>query len=440
MDARIGFWSKTVIAVLVVGLVLRFALALVFSYDYDVHHWAIVMANMASGNDLYGLSGYFYTPVWGYILGTLEMFQQFVLGVADWGCRVADAFILESYPHSWISANVTTVSFALSVKGPLFLVDVIVMYLVYRCVMDATGDRRKAEIGAALWFLCPLTIASPAVQGMFDDISAMLVLLTLMLAMRRRYFLGGCTIGLAVLLKLFPAVLVPILVVFILRKEGREGFMKPFIAAATGGILTCAIVFAPQILTGTIRDSFSFILDRAGSGDIVGTLTVLTYVLIVFLCLGLALIYYRLGEGDEDKTILTVAMVAIGILFLCPPAPQYLVLLIPFVAIHMAMNPGKLRASYAVMSLGGLAFTFLNTFSLLLSTSYYNGFPAMDLILSAMSVIGPQMHLVFFAMTTFQYIGILLMLAYVLKENILGIRSSISEGLRFARYGPGGGS
>ncbi|MBR6205379.1 MAG: DUF2029 domain-containing protein [Candidatus Methanomethylophilaceae archaeon] len=425
-------------AVLAAGIALRLALSLAFSYDYDVHHWAIVMANMASGNDLYGLSGYFYTPVWGYVLGSMELFQQLVLGVGDWGTRVADALVLESYPDSWISAYVTTTSFALSVKGPLFAVDAVVMYLVHRCVMDLTGDRRKAETGAALWFLCPLTIASPAVQGMFDDMSAMLVLLTVMLALRRRYFLGGCSIALAALLKLFPAALVPLLVVFILRKEGRDGFLRPLVSAIAGGLATCLVVYIPQILTGTVRDSFSFILDRASSTDLVGTLTVGTYVLIVVLILGLALVYLRREERDEGRLLVTATMIAIGIVFLCPPAPQYLVLLIPFVAIYMALNPGKLRAAYAVMSVGGLAFTFLNTFSLMLGASYYHGIPDMGMILSFMAAIGPHMRWVFLAMTTFQYVGILLMMLHLLREDVMGVRSALAKALRTIRFGPQG--
>ena len=437
MSEGARFWSRFTIVVLIVGLALRFGMATMFSYDYDVHHWGIVMANMASGNDLYGLSGYFYTPVWGYILGSMELFQQFVLGVADWGCRVTDALVLETYPHSWISAYVTTLAFALSVKGPLFLADVVVMYLVYRCVMDLTGDRRKAEIGSALWFLCPLVIASPAVQGMFDNISAMIVLLTLMLAMRRMYFLGGCMIVLAALLKLFPAALVPILVVYILRKEGREGFLKPFVSAVIGGIVTCGIVYLPQVLTGTVMDSLSFILDRATSGG-TGTMTVFQYAVIFVLILALSYIYRRIEDTDEDRLLLTVSMVAVGLVFLCPPAPQYVVLLIPFLAIYMALNPGRMRIPYAVISVGGLAFTFVNTFSVLLSSSYYNGLPAMDLILSAMAAIGPNMSAVFAFTTLFLFAGILLMLAYVLIYDVLGLRTRLREAFRFVRYGPGG--
>ncbi len=438
MERGPGFWSRFVLATVIAGLALRLAISAFFSYDYDVHHWGIVMANMASGNDLYGLAGYFYTPVWGYILGALELFQQYVLGVADWGCRVADALVLESYPDSWISANVTTLAFALSVKVPLFLADVVVMYLVHRCVLDVSGDRRKAEAGAALWFLCPLTIASPAVQGMFDDISALLVLLTAMLGMRRRYFLGGCMIALAALLKLFPAALVPALAVYIVRKEGRGQCARPMLSAILGGAATCAVVYAPQVLTGTVRDSFSFILDRASAGGFIGAATLAAYLLIAVLTVGLAYAYLRRkGERDEDADLLTALMIAIGVLFLCPPAPQYLVLLIPFVAIHMALNPGKLRASYAVLSVGGLAFTFLNTFSLMLGTSYFHGFPAMDWILSMMAVVGPHMQWVFLAMTTFQYMGVLLLLLYVLKEDVLGMRTALSKGLRVVRFGPG---
>ena len=47
------------------------------------------------------------------------------------------------------------------------------------------------------------------------------------------------------------------------------------------------------------------------------------------------------------------------------------------------------------------------------------------------------MQWVFLAMTSFQYMGVLLLLLYVLKEDVLGMRTALSKGLRIARFGPG---
>ena len=77
--------------VLVIGFVIRITAGLVLNYGYDVHHWAIIMANASSGNGLYGLTGYFYTPVWGYILGFMNLIQQACLTLGETAFRVPEA-------------------------------------------------------------------------------------------------------------------------------------------------------------------------------------------------------------------------------------------------------------------------------------------------------------------------------------------------------------
>ena len=225
--------------VIAVGLAIRVPSGLALNYGYDVHHWAIIMANASSGNGLYGLTGYFYTPVWGYILGFMNLIQQACLTLGETAFRVPEALGFEGY-DGWISANTTSMTYTFWVKLPLYLVDLVVAYLIYLVVLDYTGDRRKAVLGFALWFLNPLVILAPAVQGMFDNITALLTLAGFMCIRRRLYFCTGLMMGLAILLKLFPVFLLPLMVAYVLVKEDRDirkGLLSVIVAAA--GVMIC---------------------------------------------------------------------------------------------------------------------------------------------------------------------------------------------------------
>ena len=51
------------------------------AYTFDTNYWAIVTRNIQMGEGLYGLRGYYYTPVWGYILGFVSMFDSFFFNI-----------------------------------------------------------------------------------------------------------------------------------------------------------------------------------------------------------------------------------------------------------------------------------------------------------------------------------------------------------------------
>ena len=57
-----------VITILSVALLVRLVLMPLLTYDYDIYHWAVIIQNFQSGNGLYDVAGYYYTPTWGYIL------------------------------------------------------------------------------------------------------------------------------------------------------------------------------------------------------------------------------------------------------------------------------------------------------------------------------------------------------------------------------------
>ena len=410
--------------VIAIGFAVRLPAGLVLNYGYDVHHWAIIMANASSGNGLYGLTGYFYTPVWGYILGFMNMVQQATLTLGETAFRVPEALGFEAY-DGWISANTTSMTYTFWVKLPLYLVDLLVAYLVYLAVLDYTGDRRKALLGFALWFLNPLVILAPAVQGMFDNITALLTLVGFMCIQRRLYFCTGVTVGLAILLKLFPVFLLPLLVAYVLVKEERNlrrGLVSVVIAAV-GVLLVAAVVFLPQLRDGTLSYCFTFLTARASNaggiiGMIAGSGTVIAYLAILLLSVLLALVFYRTAGRDLGREFLTYLLANLVLMFLYPPTPQYLVLLIPFLTIYvMVADRGYLRPLVWIAVFAAL-YILANNFTLLLTLACDSNLIQVATVVSLSDALAPYWSLLFYGMGALQYLGILY-LAYLMYRGRL---------------------
>ncbi|MBO5599879.1 MAG: DUF2029 domain-containing protein [Candidatus Methanomethylophilus sp.] len=413
--------------VLVIGFVIRITAGLVLNYGYDVHHWAIIMANASSGNGLYGLTGYFYTPVWGYILGFMNLIQQACLTLGETAFRVPEALGFEGY-DGWISANTTSMTYTFWVKLPLYLVDLVVAYLIYLVVLDYTGDRRKAVLGFALWFLNPLVILAPAVQGMFDNITALLTLAGFMCIRRRLYFCTGLMMGLAILLKLFPVFLLPLMVAYVLVKEGRDirkGLLSVIVAAA-GVMIVAAAVFLPQIMDGTLSYCFTFLTARAG-GDgsqwdaIAGMGTVAAYLIIIVLCILLALVFYRTAGKDLENEFLRYMLVNLVIMFLFPPTPQYLVLLIPFLTVYAVVSDRGFMRPLVLIAVFASLYILANNFTLLLTLACDSNLIAVATVVSWSDAAAPYWLLLFYGAGALQYTAILYLVWLVLKGRLVEI-------------------
>ena len=175
--------------ILVAGVVLRLALAPFFSFNIDLTYWMKVFNLIDGGYNLYGMDGYYYAPVWGYVLGSMDMLAH-LLGITDYGTLVPEMYPYVDQDYV-ISEYVTSVKFNFIVKIPLILTDLAIGWLLFSFVKRITGDERKAIIACLLWMFCPLTVLESSVHAMFDNMSAMFTLMAFIAAYDRRYILAG---------------------------------------------------------------------------------------------------------------------------------------------------------------------------------------------------------------------------------------------------------
>ena len=321
---------KHPLAVLILaGLAVRLVLMPLFSFNIDLTYWMKVFNLIDGGNDLYSIGGYYYTPVWGYILGAMDMLAH-VLGFTDFGTQVPELYPYVGMDYS-ISPYVTSVSFNVLVKVPLILTDIAVAYLLYTFVMRISDDRNKALLACVLWVLCPLTILESSVHAMFDNISAMFMLISFIAAYDKKYLLAGGVYSLAILTKFFPLFFIFLLLAIVVRNEGfNMRSIRGIAMAIASAVAVMLIVEFPAIINGQFWESVSFMTERIGlSASTLESLGIWLFVglgILVFLVAAAAHYFCRirpdiirsrfLGISDEDRNrkVLKVIKIVAGVM------------------------------------------------------------------------------------------------------------------------------
>ncbi|MCL2334140.1 MAG: glycosyltransferase family 39 protein [Candidatus Methanoplasma sp.] len=427
----------------IAGILVRLMLFPIATVGYDSDFWATIIRNLNSGQGLYGLEGYYYTPVWGYILSFMSMLQGLFLNIADMGTRVIEAFPLEGYTNWFFSSTATTVSFNIMVKTAYLISDLLVGYLIYWLIKDKTGDTKKATIGFALWFLCPLVIGVTSVSGMFDTFSVLFILLCIVLVRKDKLFLAGIIFTLAVLTKFFPAYLLFPLLAYIIVMHREDGTMvKSLSKAAIGAALAFVVIMLPQIIHGDLAQSILFATNRmggGGDGSLVGFITAYVPIIFYISCMLVSfLLAIRLSKKDKDKlddSLFKYLFFMVAFIFLYPPTPQYLVLLIPFLSIYIVMWDSKFKWSWLIISLGGILFVFAGNFVLFLSLGTFTGVMSLDQIMSGVAwfqtpgFIGlTPMAAMYVTSAAIQYVGILSAVVMMLREKYIERKESKDSG------------
>ena len=367
---------------LVIGLIVRFVCAPLLTYDYDIYHWAVIMQNIDSGNGLYELTGYFYTPVWGYIMGAVLMFWNLFLRVDVFGMKFTSFLGIEDMEHIYHISTITSPEFNIAMKVPLILADILVGYLVYRLTMDLTQDRKRSEYAFGLWFLCPIILYMSGIQGMFDCISALFLLLCVMFVLKDRYFMGGVFLSLATLLKLFPGVCALVLILFVLKKYSeRNDIILRLGMAVAGGIITVLIIMMPNIMEGNLDQTLTLITDRSSR---YGARNYILYLMGMIFELFVAYRFYKEDDTDLDRKLVRYIMYATVCSMAFAYAPQYVIVVIPFLVITIQSDRGY-RLCWWLVAVGAtISALALNNFSLLSSVSaFWNLIPA-DSVISLM--------------------------------------------------------
>jgi len=359
-DSIIKTLKRPVVIVLIIGLLIRFILAPLLTHTYDIAHWAMVMDHIQAGFGLYSVPGYYYSPVWGYMLGTFSFISNFMFHMGPPAVFQSAFLPTQELWWPWFTSEITTISFNIFMKIPMILCDVLVGALIYYLIKERTNDEKKAAYGFALWFLCPIVIYTSSVQVMFDNFSILFMLLSVLLFYKRRYFAGGVMLSLAAFTKFFPAYIVFAIIayVWITNKDDKAERTKALLYGAAGLAVMTLILNAPMIAEGSVMQSLEFISSRAESGySMVLIMQPIIFALVAYWA-------YRLTKTDPkdaDENYFFCLLLTTAAIFLWQPAAQYIMIIIPLLAYHIAVNDKRYLWPWLVLTASALIYSFVTT-------------------------------------------------------------------------------
>jgi len=419
--------KRMLFVIVAAALLIRLVLMPLLTYDFDIYHWALIISNINSGNNLYNLDGYYYTPVWGYMLGFIQLIEQFFVDNGMMAERFTSMLDIENLQYPYHIATVTSIGFNILMKIPLILCDIAVGYLIYWLVKDRTGSEKKAVYGLAFWLFCPVVIYMASVQAMFDTFSALLFLLSVILFYKGKYFVGGAMFSTVVLLKFFPAFSIFVLLAYVLLKHKNDGLAKRKVLEAVAGMTIMAVILmAPLILNGQFGDAFMFVFGRVGDGAPLGKGMMMASLIALgsMFYFGYRM-YFRTSVEDADKKLFFYILLTATASVLISAAPQYVIIVMPFLILQMIAVDRSYFKLWVIIGtaacLGAIAFNNLSLFSAL---SAYTGIITPEWIISGMrlfetNVLGTNVHILTIIITQgTQYVGTLLILAFGLSEIV----------------------
>lgn len=314
--------------IVILGLAIRFVLAPTLTFNIDMGYWTQIINVFENGFGLYGTNGYYYTPIWGYILGADSALMD-LLGIVNRGTFVED-FVPLINEQFKINAFVTSLGFNFMVKLPLILVDLAIGVLLYQLAMRFTKDRVKALLAFMLWMLCPLAITQSAVHGMFDNVSVLLILLSMIMAYDRHYFFAGLSFSAAVFTKFFPLFFIFFLVAIVIKHEGtgKQG-INSLSKAIGGSLIGAVLIYLPNIIKGDFWMSLYFLGYRVGitretlgsigvAGSIGIAVAILALIALVLLLVNKVLpkLIYPADKKSMDRKVRKVLLICAAVFML----------------------------------------------------------------------------------------------------------------------------
>lgn len=410
-----------IILIAIAGLAIRACLIPFFTYPYDVYHWALTISNLESGEGLYGLSGYYYTPVWGYLLSGIGCIAD-MLGIADFGNLFHSLTFVNGLNWNYYRDLICTPAFSMLVKVILSVFDLVTGYLLYVLVKDHTADDRKAAAAFGLWFLCPIVIYTSAVHAMFDVFAVMTLVLTVLLIFRRRYALAGAVFAVSVFTKFFPFYLTLMLLVLAIKQEKEPARRnKTLLMLIFGFLAMFLLMYMPQIIDGTFLESFNFITSRVAeisigseSKDVWNLIQTVGYAVVIvlqFVILSVLFVIswrtYRLQqEGNEfTEKYMHRLMLSTAVIFLWTPTPTYLMIILPFLAYAAVTRKDDYIVPFMLISVFATLYALaMHNYSVLFQLYGYFDFIPLDYLVEGMGWLDAG----FFALTNGTAINILL--------------------------------
>jgi hypothetical protein len=252
--------------------------------------------------------------------------------------------ILSSFPTYLIVSlfKASDLFLNLILKVPIIIGDLIVGVVLFKFT--------KSKLVTALWLLNPFVIFVSAIQGQFDVLPTLFVLLATYFLLQRKNLASAVSLAIGIGFKIFPVFLLPFFIIFSLKNCGRKATLKYVIVLAA----VVAVLFAPFFLPQNFKYLYEGLSDLpqrsvAYVGSSVSYIEYLTLhlhlfsnynFLYVFIPLYLALLFVSRKFVKDFNTLNLSIIVVLLLLFVTYNTmhPQFLMWILPFLFIEYERN------------------------------------------------------------------------------------------------------
>jgi len=249
---------KTLILFLL-GAFIRFSLAPFTEHRWDMYIWRLNQALVYQYqiNPFWPQPGaplefaWGYPPLWLFVLLLIYPFHALLSPIsypqnasALWNPypwqNMTEMF--ESY-RCFTPQNLPLIT--LINKTPIIIADLLIALVLYKIVKST--NRNYAFYSFYAWLLNPLVIWISSIWGMFDSIPTLFVLLSLHFILTKKYNCSAISLATAVLFKLYPIVLIPVMSLVIYKIEEKKQAVKQavkyFIVSSLVTAMTIFLVY-----------------------------------------------------------------------------------------------------------------------------------------------------------------------------------------------------
>ncbi|HEY4662789.1 MAG TPA: hypothetical protein VIH07_03840 [Candidatus Humimicrobiaceae bacterium] len=233
---------------------------------------------------------------------------------------------------SWLSFNSAyNVFTTLTLFKLLYLIfDIVCMFLILRLSFDNKPEKKLQVF--KFWIFNPIIIFVLYIFARHDIIAVFVTLIALLLAKKDRKYWAIIILGLAVALRFFPILILPVLVLYLVRSKKDYIILS---LAGVSGIAALEILFRFCFGTGVIfpllnAQHFEYLLTPrldlvAGSH---GSIFIFIAVYIVII-----LSFLHIKKKSFDILLNYCAIIYLAYLGICFFHPQYMIWVVPFLII-----------------------------------------------------------------------------------------------------------
>ena len=240
---------------------------------------------------------------------------------------------------AWSSTAPSGMSFSLQLVSLLFRLPVFAFDVATAIAIYYAGRRMASAVGgrwaSLLWFVNPYSLFSIELLGVPDVVATFLVVMTFLFLISNRHVLTGVFLGLGVLVKFYPILLLPPLLLYAHAKGASWKNTMSVLSLALLGLLGYIGWIFPFGLTylthyTPVTQPLPFI---TGENVVNGA------------ALGLILFYCLLGLFvRKQKTLLSLLLLTLLVYYaLSNPYPQYLIWAMPLMALDVTSLAGRGR-------------------------------------------------------------------------------------------------